>query len=395
MAIAKIGYNGAMEAPFRVGGVVEPPYFVGREEELRLLEASMRGLSQNALILAPRRYGKSSLLWNLRRRVEEDRTLLAPYVNCRDMTGPEDLFRGFVQALLCELERKQRLRGLWEKFRLVFGEKVLEAVRALEEIGGEVGEWGQIYLRFRERELDREALVRAAFAYPKRIAAARNLRIVFLVDEFQEVARFDGYIFSVLKKELDEPGNVRFFFSGSSLGLVREVFLREESPLYLMVARFTLSALDRETSLRFLAERFNLAGLEVEEGVPSRIHELTGGVPFYLQKLGLLVVQRALLLGEKRVGKTSVEKAFREMLAEMDGEFEVRWLARFSPLQRRILRTLARLGKAGVSEIARGLGTEPVDISSSLSRLRDAMVVERTEDGYSLTDPVFARWLAS
>lgn len=381
------------EAPFRVGGIVEPPYFVGREKDLQILGQALRTLSQNVLLLGPRRFGKSSLLWNLRRQAAAEPDLLVPYVHCRDMAAPADLYRGLVQGLLTELEAKRRLPGLWERFRLVFTAGVLRALRALEELGGSLGEWGRVYLRFREAEVDEKALIRAAFSYPKRVAEEHGVRVVFLLDEFQEVARFDGFVFSALKKELDAPGNVRFFFSGSSLGLLREVFLREDSPLFLMVARYELGPLSREEAVPFVVERLSRAGYAAEEAVAVRVYELSAGIPFYLQKLGLTLVQRALLLGQRRLSVDDVDAAFREMLAELDSEFEVRWLSEFSPLQRRILRELAR-GPAGPTALAQALGLKPQDLSSTLARLRAEMVLSRTEEGYRLTDAVFARWLA-
>ena len=251
-----------MEAPFKVGGAVEPPYFVDRQKDLEILRNSARSLDQNYLILAPRRFGKTSLLLNLKRELAGEPGLLVPYVNCRDMTGPEDLYSQFARALIGELERKKVLAGLWHRFRSIFGEKILRAATLLDEIGGEIGEWGKVYLRFREREVDVGELVHAAFSFPARIAERHRLGVVFLLDEFQQVAEFDGYIFSVLKKQLDRPGPVRYFFSGSSLGLIRRIFLREDSPLYLMVSRYHLGPLPRDDAIRFLTERLAVGGMK-------------------------------------------------------------------------------------------------------------------------------------
>ena len=384
-----------MEAPFKVGGMVEPPYFVGRERDLEVLERSARALDQNFLILAPRRFGKSSLLLNLRHRLETEPSLLVPYVNCRDMAGPEDLYRLVTRSLIQELERKRRLKGLWNRFRMVFGEGILRAMRSLEEIGGELGEWGKIYLRFREKEIDEKTLVRAALSFPKQIATEHQVGVVFLLDEFQEVAEFNGFVFAALKKEMDQSQEVRYFFSGSSLGLIREIFLREDSPLYLMVTKYRLGPLPRKEALNFLQERFQVGGLDVERKGLDRMYDLTGGIPFYLQKLGLILFQLALLENKRKAATDDVEAAFQEMLAELDGEFEVRWLSKFSPLQRRILRVLAELGEARVTEAANRLGMKPSDISSSLTRLREAMVVDKGEIGYRIVDVVFASWIAA
>jgi AAA+ ATPase superfamily predicted ATPase len=384
-----------MEAPFKVGGAVEPPYFAGRERDLKVLARSAKNLDQHYLILAPRRFGKTSLLLNLRHKLASESSLLVPYVNCRDMACPEDLYRLLARSLVGELERVRKLAGLWERFRTVFGERLLRAARAVEEIGGALGEWGKAYLRFREREIDEGELVRAAFSFPARIAQERKVGVVFLLDEFQEVAEFNGRVFSALKAAMDRAGSVRYFFSGSSLGLIREIFLREDSPLYLMVTRYRLGPLPQEEAVAFLQERFTVGGLKPASLVPERMYELAGGIPFYLQKLGLIVFQRALLRGRTEVGEGDVEAAFAEMLAELDGEFESRWLSEFTPLQRRILRALAELGEAGVTEAAERLGAKPSDISSTLTRLREAMVIERGDGGYRIVDAVFARWLAT
>ncbi len=384
-----------MEAPFKVGGVVVPPYFADRVRDLDVLGRSARNLDQHFLILAPRRFGKTSLLLNLHRYLDDEKSLLVPYVNFRDVAGPEDIYRLMSRALLEEIERKQRLKGIWTKFRTVFGEGMLRAMRSLEGLGGEVGEWGKVYLRFREHEIDDKELLRAAFSFPKRVASEHRVGVAFLLDEFQEVAGFDGYLFSVLKKEMDQSGDVRYFFTGSSLGSIKEIFLRENAPLYLMVTRYRLGPLPRDEAMKFLKERFSSGRLDVDMEAIEHLYSLTDGIPFYLQKLGLILFQRTLIEKLASVDEKDVDAAFEQMLAELDGEFEVRWLHKFSRLQRRILRTLAKIEALGVTRVASRLGMKPSDISSSLARMRETMVVEKGNSGYRIVDAVFSRWIRS
>ncbi|HHR85308.1 MAG TPA: ATPase, partial [Candidatus Acetothermia bacterium] len=47
---------------FKVGGFIEAPYFVDRDDELRHLYHDARTLSQSNVVIAPRRFGKTSLL---------------------------------------------------------------------------------------------------------------------------------------------------------------------------------------------------------------------------------------------------------------------------------------------------------------------------------------------
>jgi len=389
-----MGSEKMAEAPFKVGGVVEPPYFVGREDELKKLTQDLRGLTQNNLIIAPRRYGKSSLLHNLRLRVEGEKDLLVPYVNCREMAGYADFYRITVAALLSEYEKKRKISGLWAKFKVIFKDGVLRAARRLEEIGGNLAELGQVYLKFREEEVDEKELVRAAFRSFRALAEDEELRIVFLLDEFQEIATFNGHLFNLFKKELDLSSRVRYFFSGSSMSILSEIFLREDSPLYLMVAKHYMGPLKPEEVIAFVRERLRQVEISIERNAASLFHELTGGIPFYIQKLGLISFQDALLKGKKKIGPSEVKMAFAAMLDELDGEFEVRWLSRFSNLQRQILRALAELGEARLSEIALRMGRKPSDISSSVGRLKEMMIIAKQRGNcYSIVDKVFYAWL--
>jgi len=383
-----------MDASFKVGGIVEPPYFVGRESEIRSLAESARTLAQNTLILAPRRYGKSSLLHNLRRELQGESALLIPYVNCRDMMCLSDFQRAMVSALLEEYERISRTRGLLMVFRRALKEKTLAALRSVEEVGGSVGDIGKISLRFRENEIDELELLRGAFRFFRSFAEERGMRTVFLMDEFQEIASFNGVLFNLLKKVLDENVQTRYVFSGSSVRMLSSIFLSEDAPLYLMVARHRMEALSKEDVVGFVASRLAVAGLHVSKPAGLLFHELTSGIPFYVQKLGLLVVQAARLGKRTTVDAPAVRQAFARMLDELDSEFETRWLSRFSPLQRQIVKALGELGEATVTEIAVSMGVERTDISSSLRRLRDMMVVHSNGEGsYALVDTVFGAWL--
>lgn len=383
------------EAPFKVGGIVEPPYFIGRDEELTRLVEDARGLAQNTLILAPRRYGKSSLLHNVRLRLVDEPNLLTPYVNCREITSAEDFHRATVLALLEAFERKRRVAGLLEAVRATVKDGILSALRRVEEIGGSVGDVGRIYLRFREHEVDAPELLRAAFRFFSEFSAEKGVRAVFVMDEFQEVAAFDGQLFNLLKKELDENPNVRYLFSGSSVRLLSSIFLREDAPLYLMVARHFMQPLDEKSVVEFVTQRLDVAGLSASPAAAAAVFEHTGGIPFYIQKLGLLLVHGAWLDSRDEIDQPDVECAFTRMLDELDSEFETRWASRFSPQQRSILKALARLGRARLTDIAAAMTARPTDISSAIGRMKDMMILANdASNEYGITDTVFAAWLA-
>jgi AAA+ ATPase superfamily predicted ATPase len=76
------------EQIFIIGGEVEPPYFIGRDEEINLFKLDLLAPSQNNVIIGPRRIGKTSLLRNIGNNVQ-DKVIFA-YINCRNITNPAD-----------------------------------------------------------------------------------------------------------------------------------------------------------------------------------------------------------------------------------------------------------------------------------------------------------------
>ncbi len=66
---------------FMVGGEVEPPFFIGRAEEIEKIKLDVLTLAQNNVIIGPRRIGKTSLLRNLKLSVKDD--VIFALINCR------------------------------------------------------------------------------------------------------------------------------------------------------------------------------------------------------------------------------------------------------------------------------------------------------------------------
>ena len=225
-------------------------------------------------------------------------------------------------ALLSGYERKTRIAGLLQTFRVVFKAKFLMAIKQIEEVGGSLDEVGRVYLRFREQAVDERELVQAAFRFFRSFAQEKDVRILFLLDEFQEAAEFNGYLFNLFKKELDESPTIRYFFSGSSIKMLSDIFLREDAPLYLMVSRHYMKALQENDIVSFVQERLAIVDLSITQHTAEIFHKLTGGIPYYIQKLGVIVAQSTMSEGRTTVAPSLVDNAFAAMLDELDSELK-------------------------------------------------------------------------
>ncbi len=386
--------GGKIRGPaFKVGGRIEPPYFVDREDELAQLIHDASTLSQSNVVIAPRRFGKTSLLLMVQSRLS--REMLVAYVNCLGMLGPVDFHDRIVEAVLRAFEDKHgKAKRLLATWRDVLRKPVVGMRERLEEIGGSIEGVGSIRLKFRTREVDETALVEAALDFPERLAREQGERVLLILDEFQTLADFDGHIFALFKERMEAQRHVIYLFSGSSLRIMNDVFGREgKSPLYQMVGRLYLGEIPHEHVHRYFRERLvDVHGVRISDAALERITGYVGGIPYYFQKLGVELEREIALRGLRRIGVPQVEKAFARLLEELSPDFQERWQTRFSEQQRAILKVLAE-GPHSLSQVASRLGVPPPNVSYNLNALTGAMILSREGRLYRITDRVFAYWL--
>src|SRR6202171_1588603 len=77
---ARVKAGASATNPFRFGRIVSGDAFTDREADLLVLERELRG-GQNILIEAPRRFGKTSLILEVKRRLEAGGIRVA-YLDC-------------------------------------------------------------------------------------------------------------------------------------------------------------------------------------------------------------------------------------------------------------------------------------------------------------------------
>lgn len=380
------------EQVFIVGGEVEPPFFIGRDEEIKKIKLDILSSAQNNIIIGPRRMGKTSLLRNLKKIVKDH--IVFAIINCREITSLTDFFKITTRYLITAYEDKHKKKGIYQRFSQVFKGKITSAYSSIAEIGGSVEYVGGIYLKFRDDEINELELITATFEFIEQFANEKNEHILIAFDEFQELNRFNGNIFNVMKSRMDSIPDVRYIFSGSSISLLHDVFLKPDSPLYLMAAKWQLNPIKEKYVKKFIKNRLELQNIQITDQALTSINKLTGGFPFYFQKLGFILYQNAILEKKTNIDNKDVEIAFCAMLDEFDSEFEARYIDKFSEQQKKILKILSKEKYRRLSHIARDIETPSSSLSTSMRDLNNSMTIEKLKEGwYGITDNVFRIWL--
>lgn len=305
-----------------------------------------------------------------------------------------DFFKVVTRALLAAYEEKFHAKGLVQRYSRVFRGKFTAAYKSLSEIGGSIEHVGNIYLRFREKDINEKELVTETFDFIRRFSEEKKEPIIIAFDEFQELGRFNGNVFNILKSQMDSQPSVRYIFSGSSISLLHEVFLKPDSPLYLMAARIQLEPIEEEHIARYIRDRLSTQNIQITDSALKRIYACTGGFPFYFQKIGFILYQNSVLKNKNIIDEKDVESAFNSMLNEFDSEFEARYEWKFSDQQKTILKFLSGEKFCRLSEISRDMQTPASSLTTSMKDLYNTMTIEKPKEGmYGILDNVFRVWI--
>lgn len=160
-----------------------------------------------------------------------------------------------------------------------------------------------------------------------------------------------------------------------------------------MASRTELKPIAEKDVKKYIKSRLATRQIEISKSALEKIHELTGGFPFYFQKLGSLLYQDAFLEEKTRIKTKDVDRAFTSMLEEFDSEFEAR-MEKFSEQQKKVLKFLSAEKQKRLSQIARDMDTPASSLTTSMRGLYSTMTVCRPKEGlYGITDNVFRLWI--
>jgi hypothetical protein len=202
-------------------GLAEEQAFLGRQAEMgRLQENIFQG--RHTLLLAPRRYGKSSLANYVIRRMD------LPFVSM-DLflaINPKTVLNRFIEGLNDLLAQLSTAPEQWLMLLKNFFNN--------SEQHWTFGFKGcQLELR-PEKETDLAKIILEGLEAIEQILVKKNQHALFFIDEFQEINKLEAgrEIEGAIRHYAQKPGHISFIFSGSSRHLLEELFGDRERPLY-------------------------------------------------------------------------------------------------------------------------------------------------------------------
>ena len=374
--------------PFVYGEIVTAAAFADREVERdRLARDLLAG--QKVFLISPRRYGKSSLVRHVLRRLARQGVLTVE-VTVASSSSYVGFLEAYARALLMAETPVGRLRQ-WTA-------DLLRAVRPEVRFETEAPGTSRFAIAFPAVQPDR-AITRLAhevFALPGKIAAARKRRMAVALDEFQAIGTFNGgSVEHALRAAVQDQRQVGYVFAGSEPTLM-ERMLMSKRPFYKAGPVMRLEKIHPDDFAAFLDGRFGGSGLRPEPGLGASIVELAGNVPYDVQRLAHEMWDDLRAAGRKTATVDDLHGTLTRLLQEHGPLFEHAW-QRLTLSQRGTLRALVlEQGREVLSGDVRARHrlAGPSSVQSSLAALVKADVVTKDGRRYALVDSLFREWVA-
>jgi hypothetical protein len=363
--------------PFRFSEPVGPDDLIDRDEEAATL-LRRAGDGDNSRLVAPRRYGKTSLIRRVHRTALDDGWATV-YVDFFGVLTIGDVAERIERAYASQLRGKlatwfEGLRRSTRSTVRVGGGPVPASVEA------QFGPSGERPL------LD-------ALSLPVRMFERHGVRTLVAFDEFQDVLTAKQGVDAVMRSEIQHHGEAAsYVFAGSHVGMMRELFADKRRAFYGQAGPVELSPLRADDVAAFVDARFSDTGRAVGTALGPLL-DLCQGHP---QRTMLMANALWDATGPKgRASEETFTAAYGVVRRLLRDELRALWTG-LTAGQRRVLAAIAA-NRSPLYAAAREYGgSRGGAVSGAVTALvdRGEVVVDRTTTtGYRLVDPLLADWV--
>jgi len=364
--------------------------FINRTELLEEMVAELKDKRSTTgyALYGKRRIGKTSILKEVQRRLEQEDGIVVVYISVWDII--ESTLTEFCQRLsLRVIEAYRPHIGL--KYRanelirtpLAMLRKILEETE-LKIVYNEIE-----FLITRNKDTDEGVLIEHAFNISEKLGKKADTKCVLLIDEFPSIIDLKSNNLKVgeavlrkIRTIFEDWERTTLCISGSIRSTMNLAVLSSSSPFYRQLIVKEISPLKQEHITKLLSQHLDIS----QEGI-QEIYDFSAGIPFYVQYIGKMLERT------EKITLDSIRGVEHEFLAEEGNILFREEFDSLGPKERLIVLSIAR-GCHAPKEMANALGDKISNVNRFLTYLREKEYVSKKEKGYYvLEDPVFERWM--
>lgn len=362
-------------AQLRVGNPVTGNDFVGREDEIKYILELLR-LGQNIVLIAPRRYGKTSLILEILSKIQSEDTYSA-FIDIFSIPNLEILSSQITEAVLKN-----------HKLDTIFAKTKNSALAMIQNLSLKAAiEDFEFIIGFSERKENNWELLEKSIDFIDLFVEKHQKKMVCVFDEFGDIKKLDGnQIVKLFRSKLQLHKNTSYIFSGSYESVMSNLFIEKNAPFFRFARVINLGKIEKTKFLAFYKNQIEKYQIDINENDLKKILDFTGGHPYYSQ----LALQEIIIFNALNAKPPNYSETLLSMLNSEKNYIEKTWedLSATKEIVKTILAVIENDTK-----IYSSLKNSGINIYRALKTLVMNGTLFKTEAGFELSDPLLKLWI--
>ena len=369
-----------LQKPFVFGQAIGVNHFIGRERELKRLTANFsHGI--NTVLMAPRRWGKTSLVKRTMSEVKNDYIKII-YIDAYFCRNEYDFYNHFAECILHQTNSK------FEQWAETAGEFLMRLTPKISYNLPSADEYS-VSLGITPRTHKPEEILQL----PEIIAQRKNIHLIICIDEFQQIGEFTDSmtVQKRMRSVWQHQEHVNYCLFGSKKHLLQNMFLKSSYPFYKFGDIIPLNPIEEATWLPYLQQGFKSWGKNISEDIARRLCQLVQLHPSYIQQLAWLT----LLNTDSEATESTLQQGLDDLINENSALF-IQQTEHLTPYQLNFLYAMldgisSDFTKEDIRE------QYPLGSYSNIARIKTALLekelIDTNKGAVIFADPVFVLWM--
>ncbi|MCD4791456.1 MAG: hypothetical protein K8R37_15785 [Bacteroidales bacterium] len=363
-----------MKSLFQAGRPVLGERLIGREE---ILEKIIRLLisGQSIVLIAPRRFGKTSIVLEVLNRIKVQ-GLFTAYI---------DIFATPIKRILSEqitesVLSNKKLHKAFSNFRKSFSSMMqqVEFKQTIEDF--------EFILNFAEKNQDELTLLTNSIDFIEEFAVKYSKQIVCGFDEFGDIEKLNGEeIVKLFRSKIQLQQQSSYIFSGSQESVMNKIFITSKSPFYRFAQVIQINEIHPDIFISYIKEEFQKISVNISDDALGRLMKFSKGHPYYTQLICKQLEYFIISTKKSNIDVANVNEAIENAFWSEINYIEKLWEElSVGREQTQVLISIAK----GTPSIYKSLDLNQLNVSRAIRKLKTKGIIRKEKQLYCLIDPM-------
>jgi len=283
--------------PFLTKGYQGSRYFCDRKSESENLISAIRN-NQDITLFGYRRLGKSALIHHVFQKLNKE--YVCVYADIWGTSSVEEFTKELANGLIkSKVFARQKFSAKMVNFLKSIGASFSIGLDGLPSVDVIYHDRNQVFRNLEE-----------LFFFLNQL----NVSIVFAIDEFQEIKKYDEPIpfEGKLRSLTQQSDSIVFLYSGSEQHLLNEIFTKYNMPFYQSTRMMSIGKIDEEEYFRFIIKHFKKSRRDIDPEIIKHILSISHLHTYYVQAISNFLYSREVFPSSLK----EFDKLYREFIME-------------------------------------------------------------------------------